>query len=120
MPFFKTNKRAMEPAMQVHAWVPGRLSEVTESHFGPLHTAAFWGLSLFTQTILPGNKYLNSNDWMYCRAPLSYAAERGHEAVVKLLLDTEGIDVKEYLWTDATLLCNREGRRSCCKALTCY
>lgn len=90
---FKTNKKAMEPAMQVHGWVPGRLIEATESHFRPLQTAAFWGLSLFAQAILPGNKYLNSNDWMYCRAPLSYAAERGHEAVVKLLLATKGIDI---------------------------
>jgi ankyrin repeat protein len=57
---------------------------------GP-HLAAYFGLKNATNALLTRRHDLDSkND--YGRTPLSYAAERGHEAVVKLLLDIGKVD----------------------------
>jgi hypothetical protein len=51
-----------------------------------LHLAAYFGLKEAMITLLENGHDLNSKD-SYGRTPLSYAAENGHEAVVKLLLE---------------------------------
>ena len=51
-----------------------------------LHLAAYFGLKEAMITLLENGHNLNSKD-SYGRTPLSWAAENGHEAVVKLLLE---------------------------------
>lgn len=55
-----------------------------------LHLAAYFGLEKAVQYLLSKQSpdVKDSNE----RAPLTYAAENGHEAVAKLLLATDGVD----------------------------
>ena len=57
-----------------------------------LHVVARFGLQDFLASLLECNEYADSKDAQYGRTPLSWAAENGHEAVVKLLLE-KAIDV---------------------------
>jgi ankyrin repeat protein len=62
-----------------------------------LHLTARYGLLYLTERLLMGkhgysNIGADSNDENYGRTPLSWAAAKGHEAVVKLLLDTGKVD----------------------------
>jgi ankyrin repeat protein len=57
-----------------------------------LHLAAHFGLDKLLVLLVGRFDALNSRDG-YSRTPLSYAAEAGHEAVVKLLLVRSGVDV---------------------------
>jgi ankyrin repeat protein len=43
--------------------------------------------------LLEANADVESKDCSWGRTPLSWAAEKGHEAVVKMLLDTGMVDV---------------------------
>ena len=59
---------------------------------------------------------MNSQDSLYERVPLLWAAINGHEAVVKLLLAKDGDDVNSRvpgprLRTDAAVVRGREGAR---------
>ena len=56
-----------------------------------VYLAAYFGLSE-TMIALLGNKHDPDVKDTNSRMPLSRAAEKGHEAVVKLLLDKEGVD----------------------------
>jgi hypothetical protein len=58
-----------------------------------LHLAARFDLQEFVASLLEYNEYTNSKDTKYSRTPLPWAAENGHEAVVKLLLEKEGVGV---------------------------
>ena len=55
---------------------------------------------------------LETKDNDYGRTPLSWAAEKGHEAVVKLLLEKGAeLEAKTRLWSDAAVMGCREGAR---------
>jgi hypothetical protein len=56
-----------------------------------LHLAAYFGVDKAVQFLI-GSDSPDPKD-SYCRTPLSWAAERGHEAVVKLLLE-KGADLE--------------------------
>ena len=53
------------------------------------------------------------------RTPLSWAAESGHEAVVKLLLATEKVDVdsKDYYRSDTAVVAAESGHEAVVKLL---
>ncbi|KAL3254416.1 hypothetical protein ABHI18_008950 [Aspergillus niger] len=60
----------------------------------PLVIASSMGLIGVVKSLLPtGKANLNSKDSDYDQTPLSWAAERGHVAVVKLLLAAEEVDI---------------------------
>lgn len=56
-----------------------------------LHIMAHWGMHVLLQEFMPGEGFtptisIDSRDSLF-RTPLSYAAESGHENIVKILLD---------------------------------
>lgn len=57
-----------------------------------LHTAAFFNVPEAGKVLVSTDKDLNPKDG-YGRTPLSWAAVNGHEAMVKLLLETGKVDV---------------------------
>jgi hypothetical protein len=57
-----------------------------------IHLAALFDLRDITKLLLEKGVDLNSKDNPYNRTPLSWAAEKGHEAVVRLLLAKDGVD----------------------------
>ena len=57
-----------------------------------IHLAALFDLRDIMKLLLEKGADLNSKDNPYNRTPLSWAAERGHEAVVRLLLAKDGVD----------------------------
>ncbi|KAH8728934.1 ankyrin repeat-containing domain protein [Phaeosphaeriaceae sp. PMI808] len=62
--------------------------------FQGVHHAAYFGLAGIIQLLLEDPEVdPDSNDSYYGRTPLSWATIRGHEAVVKLLVDTSKVDV---------------------------
>jgi len=56
------------------------------------HLVAYFGMNEAANTLLTHGQSADLKD-SYGRAPLSYAAENGHEAVVKLLLE-EGAELE--------------------------
>ena len=55
---------------------------------------------------------LESKDTYYGQTPLSWAAEKGHEAVVKLLLEKGAeLESKDTRWSDAAVVGCRERAR---------
>ena len=82
-----------------------------------LHLTAYFGVDNAARVLL-GSNGPDLED-SYGRTPLSWAAERGHEAVVKLLLETGKADADSKATDGRTPLCGppREGMRpwsSCC------
>jgi ankyrin repeat protein len=57
-----------------------------------LHLAAYFGLKSTTADLLKSGMAVDSKD-SSGQTPLSWAAENGHEAVVKLLLAKDGVDL---------------------------
>ncbi|KAJ5364795.1 uncharacterized protein N7496_010508 [Penicillium cataractarum] len=75
----------------------------TETHMTGLHVAAYFGLGLSTAALFD-RQYSPSSKDVGDRTPLHYAAENGHQEVVKLLLD-KGADANvEDNYRNLTLL----------------
>ncbi|KAK0716323.1 hypothetical protein B0H67DRAFT_515985, partial [Lasiosphaeris hirsuta] len=77
-----------------------------------LHLVAFFGVQMAIKILAQDPKNLDRRDIEakdeYGRTPLCYAAEQGHEAVVKLLLD-KGADTEAKGRDDRTPLCYAAG-----------
>jgi ankyrin repeat protein len=56
-----------------------------------LHLAAYFGVDDAVRDLLSSNSPDLKDS--YSRTPLSYAAENGHEGIVKLLLATDKVDI---------------------------
>ena len=82
---------AASQAMMVSGNCSGYSQRVPTQITG-VHVAAYFGLG-GTITGLLKNRYNPDLQDSYGRTPLSWAAEGGHEAVVKLLLEAGGVDV---------------------------
>jgi ankyrin repeat protein len=61
-------------------------SQMVPKQVTRVHLAAYFGLGEVMVVLLKGRYDLDSKD-SYGRTPLSYAAEKGHEAVMKLLVE---------------------------------
>ncbi|RYP64225.1 hypothetical protein DL770_009235 [Monosporascus sp. CRB-9-2] len=57
-----------------------------------LHLAAHFGVKKAVEALLYKRVDIDSKNGYYGRTPLSYAAKKGHEAVVKLLFDTSKVN----------------------------
>lgn len=68
-----------------------RHSQTKPKQITGLHVAAYYGLSEVIISLLHNSQNADSRD-SYGQTPLSYAAENGHAAAVKLLLETQGVD----------------------------
>ena len=68
-------------------------SQIVPTQITGVHVAAYFGLGGTIIGLLK-NGYNPDLQDSYGRTPLSWAAERGHEAVVKLLLETGKVDVE--------------------------
>jgi ankyrin repeat protein len=77
-------------------------SQRTPADVSGIHLCAYFGLGVLILHLLEVSKEADSRDSLG-RTPLSYAAERGHETIVRLLLARKdvAIDSKdaEYGWT---------------------
>ena len=82
---------AASQAMMVSRSYSG-YSQIVPTQITGVHVAAYFGLGGTIIGLLK-NGYNPDLQDSYGRAPLSWAAERGHEAVVKLLLETGKVDV---------------------------
>jgi ankyrin repeat protein len=67
------------------------------------HLTAYFGLMEASIALLKKGHNLDFKD-TYGRTPLSWAAEKGHEAVVKLLLEKGAKLGSKDRWTDTTPL----------------
>ncbi|KFY84554.1 hypothetical protein V500_09211 [Pseudogymnoascus sp. VKM F-4518 (FW-2643)] len=68
-----------------------------------VHLAAYFGLEKEMTALLKKGHNPDSKD-IALRTPLSWAAENGNEAVVKLLLATAGVDIESYDYKGQTPL----------------
>ena len=87
----ETKVSAASQAMMVSGSYPGYSQRVPTQMIG-VHVAAYFGLGGAIIGRLK-NGYNPDFQDSYGRTPLSWAAGRGHEAVVKLLLETDKVDV---------------------------
>ncbi|CEL11625.1 hypothetical protein ASPCAL14725 [Aspergillus calidoustus] len=62
-------------------------------HFSNLMLASYCGHCAIAKVLLRQGADVDSKDTEYGRTPLSWAAERGHEEIVKLLIQTGEVDV---------------------------
>ncbi|KAH6844764.1 ankyrin repeat protein [Chaetomium sp. MPI-CAGE-AT-0009] len=70
-----------------------------------LHVAAYFGISEAVETLLQSSDNNDMKD-SWRQTPLLWAAENGHEAVVKMLLDTGKVDINSkdiFGWTPLSL-----------------
>jgi hypothetical protein len=69
-----------------------------------IHVAAFWGLAGLTKQLLTVTEDPDVEDG-YGRTPLSWAAQNGHQDVVQVLTETEGVDVDRLggVWRETPL-----------------
>jgi hypothetical protein len=88
-------------------------------HMTGLHLAAYFGLEKVASALLKVKRGTDLTD-SYGRTPLSYAAENnGYEAIVKLLLETEGVeaDLKDNGGRSPLLRAAHQGHEAVVKLL---
>ncbi|KAH8659428.1 hypothetical protein BGZ61DRAFT_433523, partial [Ilyonectria robusta] len=73
------------------SWAWQAYSQEVPRQMAGLHLVAYFGIRDGTQ-LLTGRNFVDLRD-SYGRTALSYGAERGHEAIVKMLLDTGKVDI---------------------------
>ncbi|KAK2762720.1 hypothetical protein FQN54_000894 [Arachnomyces sp. PD_36] len=78
--------------MRLPSWMPKPYSQRVPRGLTGLHIAAYFGLGKTIVLLLENGLDLNARD-SYHRTPLAWAAENGHEAVVKLLLARKDVDI---------------------------
>jgi ankyrin repeat protein len=93
---FLRKKAQVEAASQVLMAIKHSSTHIEYSQQMPekltgLHLAAYFGVHEAAQ-LLVETENINARD-SYGRTPLSWAAEHGHEAIVRLLLDSDKIEV---------------------------
>ncbi|KAF7515244.1 hypothetical protein PCG10_003552 [Penicillium crustosum] len=82
-----------------------------------LHLVAYFGIGKFTSKMLERNAAVDPLD-SYSRTPLSWAAENGHDGVVKLLLErNSAVDSLDKSGRTPLLLAARTGRDAVVKLL---
>ncbi len=65
-------------------------------------TASYFGLEAVVKLLLATERVdADSKDTFYLQTPLSWAAENGHEAVVKLLINTNRYKPEGYIPSNA-------------------
>jgi hypothetical protein len=81
-------------AAVVEKHVYGKYSQGFPSQINGLHLVARYGLSCLAEMLLEeaGNDLRVDAKDQYGRTPLSWAAERGHEAVVRLLVERDDVE----------------------------
>jgi ankyrin repeat protein len=77
-------------AMMANAGYPNYSQRVPRQVKG-MHLVAYFGLEQVVTTLLKMDHHADCRD-SYDRTPLSWAAENGHEGVVRLLLANDGVD----------------------------
>ncbi|SCV30566.1 related to ankyrin repeat [Fusarium fujikuroi] len=96
--------------------LPGGGVEYTK--MSAAHIVAFFGLSGLMAPV--GERYSLKTQTSDGQTPLSIAAENGHEAVVRWLMQQEGVDLNtrafRYLWTPLSLAA-RNGHYEICRLL---
>ena len=76
-------------------WFPIYRQSTSMRHtvnFSGVIVASYFGLERLAQRLLDQGADLDTKDQYYGQTPLSWAAERGHESIVKLLLATGEVD----------------------------
>ena len=68
-------------------------SQYTLQQFSGLHLVSYFGVQYLAMLLLEKDAKLEAKDGKYGRTPLSWAAEKGHEGVVALLLQ-KGADIE--------------------------
>lgn len=72
--------------------IPKDPSEIADS-LAPLHWVTFFGVYSIAEATLRAADDMNVKDNYWERTPLSFATGNGHDEVVKLLINTAGVDV---------------------------
>jgi ankyrin repeat protein len=89
---FFLDKRKFLCASQALFADPGHSRSFPKNFLG-VHHVAYFGLTGIMQLLLKDPEVDPDLKDSYGRTPLSWAAENGHEAAVKLLVDTDKVDV---------------------------
>ncbi|KAF2175872.1 hypothetical protein K469DRAFT_763229 [Zopfia rhizophila CBS 207.26] len=89
---FLQSKAKVSASSQAMMAFGGYYSQRVPSHITGVHLAAYFGLEEIIMALLKKGHYPDVKD-SSGRTPLSWAAENGHEVVVKLLLATERVDL---------------------------
>ena len=113
---FLERKAQVEASSQALMAVKQWSGDSNYSQSGPkqmtgLHLAAYFGVNEAANTLLTHGQSADLKD-SDGRTPLSWAAENGHEAVVKLLLEKGAeLESKDRRWSDAAVVGCRERAR---------
>jgi ankyrin repeat protein len=85
----------------------------------PLHWVAFFGVFSITQSILEATDDINVTEAYKKMTPLALAAKNGHEAIIKLLVNTPDVDLNSRDEYDRTplALAVENGREAIVKVL---
>jgi ankyrin repeat protein len=87
----EANAEASSQALMAVKDYPGYSQRVPRKVTG-LHLTAYFGVAEVVKALLHKGIEADAKS-TYCRTPLSYAAENGHDTVIKLLLDTGKVEL---------------------------